>query len=141
ASVLPVRRGAGGIGGHGRVRGGELLPRRSAHARANGGLPVQGARPALGQLMLLSSFARAPRWIQRGGSNVSPSEGRLLMSKPRRWMLGLGLWVAAEVFARAQGSAPPALAAPTTSSAPRKVLAGAVDPRAFGTEEDTITVL
>ena len=63
------------------------------------------------------------------------------MSKPRRWMLGLGLWVAAEVFARAQGSAPPALAAPTTSSAPRKVLAGAVDPRAFGTEEDTITVL
>jgi hypothetical protein len=56
------------------------------------------------------------------------------MSKRRRWILGLGLWVAAEVSARAQGSARPG---PVT----REVRAGVVDPRAFGTDDYSIAAL
>ena len=49
--LLPVHRGAREVGYHGWLRlRRELLPRRAADARPDGGLPVEGARPALAEL-------------------------------------------------------------------------------------------
>ena len=50
SSVLPVRRGARGSRYHGRLRQRQLLPRHSGHARADGRLPLEGARAALPEL-------------------------------------------------------------------------------------------
>ena len=57
--VLPVHRGAESVRDHGRMRGRyQLLPGQPADARPNGGVPVQGARPALAELSAFPAAAR-----------------------------------------------------------------------------------
>ena len=64
APVLPVHRGAGAVGHHGRLRRRELLPRRGADARPDGGFSRQGTGSSLAAVRPTPS-----RYAQKGSGS------------------------------------------------------------------------
>ena len=83
-SVLPVHRGAGRLGHHRRLRRRvELLPGRRAHAGPDGGVPLQGARPALAEL------SHRCRWNRAG---LAPARLLLAGSSGERRFLSRSGW-------------------------------------------------